>query len=54
MATYQLHRDKPLVSKKQKRTIEKIGKHWFKIVLALFALHNYFQQRCQYFRQFFR
>lgn len=44
MTTFQLNRDKPLLTKKGKSSLEKIGQHWFKIVLAIFALHIIFNK----------
>ena len=44
MTTFQLHRDKPLTKNAQKTFLEKIGQHWFKIILAVFALHIIFNK----------
>jgi flagellum-specific peptidoglycan hydrolase FlgJ len=44
MTTFQLNRDKPLFNQKQRSSLEKIGQHWFKIVLAIFALHIIFNK----------
>jgi len=44
MTTFQLNRDKPLLTENGKSSLEKIGQHWFKIVLAIFALHIIFNK----------
>lgn len=44
MTTFQLKRDKPILNEKSRSSLEKIGQHWFKIILAIFALHIIFNK----------
>ena len=44
MTTYNLHRDEDLINQAQTISLHKITKHWFKILLALFALHIIFNK----------
>ncbi|MFT4758597.1 MAG: flagellum-specific peptidoglycan hydrolase FlgJ [Saprospiraceae bacterium] len=44
MTAFQLNRDKPLFNQQYRSSLEKIGQHWFKIVLAIFALHIIFNK----------